>query len=113
VHIEAFTLADTEQSSLGLAEAVRDLRSEIAAAIQTGKDEQLKFALGPVELELQVALTLKGGAKAKAKWLVVSIGAESGIERERTHKVKLTLTPQWDGEPRVLIRDERDAKPPG
>lgn len=97
-------------SSLGLAEAIRDLRAEITLATAQAQDAPVKFALGPIELELQVALNLKGSTKGEAKWLIVSIGAEAGVERERTHKVKLTLTPQGDGNP-ILVFAPTDQKP--
>jgi hypothetical protein len=74
-------------SELGLADAIGQLRREIGQAMVGAKGESLQFLLGPVDLELQVQLVLKGGAKAEAKWLVVSIGAEAGVDRTRSHKV--------------------------
>jgi hypothetical protein len=104
-------MSEPEATSLGLSEAIRDLRREIGVAMAAAKDEPLQFMLGAVELELQVALTLKGGVKGEGKWLVVSIGAEAGAERARTHKVKLTLTPEFEGRKDVPVRDE--TKRPG
>jgi hypothetical protein len=89
-------------SELALADAISQLRSEIDRAIDGGRGERVQFVLGPVELELNVELSMKGGAKADAKWVVVSFGVDGGAERKSSHKVKLTLTPRFDGGPPLL-----------
>ena len=92
-------------ADLGLADAIAQLRREITTAMQAAKDEPLQFKLGPVELELQVQVSTKGGVKGEAKWVVVSFGAEASAERAQTHKVKLTLTPGLPDQRDVLIND--------
>ena len=89
---------------MDLAEAIGQLRREIGSAMQSAQDEPLQFLLGSVELELQVELTGKAGIKGEAKWVVVSIGAEAGGEGTRTHKVKLTLTPKFEGRDEIAVR---------
>ena len=93
-------------NELGLADAIGQLRREIGVAMVAAQDEPLKFVLGPVELELEVALSAKGGVKGEAKWVVVSFGAEAGVERTRSHKVKLTLTPRVAGQADVEVGDD-------
>jgi len=95
----------------GLAEAIGQLRREIGSAIKSAEDEPLQFLLGPVELELQVALASKAGIKGEAKWVVVSIGGEAGAEHTQTHTVKLTLRPKLEGRDEILVSD--DAERPG
>lgn len=90
---------------LGLAEAIGQLRREIGASMLAARNEPLQFQLGAVELELQVQLAGKAGVKGEAKWVVVSIGADAGVERTRTHKVKLTLKPTHLGGD-VAVSDE-------
>ena len=46
------TVADEAQ--IPLASAVRAIRAQLVEAVRAGKDEEIRFALGPVELELQV-----------------------------------------------------------
>ena len=94
-------------NELALADAIDQLRRELGRAVDAARGERLQFVLGPVELELQVELSLKGGAKAEARWVVVSLGADAGAQRTRTHKVKLTLKPQFDGKGDVAVSDTR------
>lgn len=94
-------------NELGLADAIDQLRRELSRAIDTAQGERLQFTIGPVELELQMALALKGGTKAEAKWVVMSVGADAGAERTRTHRIRLTLKPQLDGKPDVAVSDVR------
>ena len=86
-------------AELGLAEAIRRLRAEISEAAQAAEGEELQFALGPIELELQVELTISAGAKADFKWVVVSLGADAKAQNLQRHRVKLTLSPTIHGEP--------------
>jgi hypothetical protein len=94
-------------SELALADAIDHLRRELSLAVEAAKGERLQFILGPVELELQVDLSMKGGAKAEVKWVVVSLGANAGAERTGRHKVKLTLNPQVEGKGDVRVKDIR------
>jgi len=95
---------------LGLSEAIGQLRREIGASMEAARNEPLQFQLGAVELELQVQLAAKAGVKGEAKWVVVSFGADAGVERTHTHKVKLTLKPTHAGGD-VAVSDE--IKKPG
>ena len=94
-------------SELALADAIDQLRREIGRSIEAADGERLQVVLGPVELELQVELSARAGATAEARWVVVSLGADAGAERTRTHKVTVTLTPQFDGKRDVTVSDRR------
>src|SRR4051812_27510325 len=94
-------------SELALADAINQLRREIGRSIEAAAGERLQFVLGAVELELQVELSARAGATAETRWVVVSLGAEAGGERTRTHKVTVTLTPQFDGKGDVTVNDRR------
>lgn len=80
-------------TGIGLADAIRELRQELARAIAEGEGESLRFKPGPIELELQLEIGKEGGAKAGVKWFVVSASAEGKVTQASTHKVKLTLQP--------------------
>jgi len=76
-----------------LATAIRVLREQLQDAVRAGEGEELRFALGPVELELQVEAAHEGGGEAGIKFWLVSIGAKGGRSSSTTHTVRLSLTP--------------------
>jgi hypothetical protein len=76
---------------VGLADAIRALRSDLQAAITAGRDEPLRFLLSPIELTLQHVVTKS--AEGKLGWRVLEIGGTA--ESARTQTVKLTLEPGW------------------
>jgi hypothetical protein len=98
-----------------LAGAIRALRSELQEAIRAGDGEELRFALGPVELELQVQAAWEGGGKAGIKFWLVSIGAKGGRSSEATHTLRVSLTPvrvgvDGDQERDVLVASELEER---
>ena len=80
----------------GLAEVIASLREELSTALAEGDGERLQFALSPVELTVQVALSKQG--EGKIGWGVLGVGAS--VESGRTNTLTVTLTPmlkQADG----------------
>jgi hypothetical protein len=88
-----------------LASAIRALRAELEEAMRAGEGEQLRFALGAVELELQVSAGSERGGEAGIKFWLVSLGAKGGRSSEATHTVRLSLTPVRAGAHGELDRD--------
>jgi hypothetical protein len=82
-----------ESVPIPLASAIRVLRAELQAAVRAGEGEDLRFALGPVELELQVQAASEGGGEAGIKFWLVSVGAKGSRSSQTTHTVRLSLTP--------------------
>ncbi|MEV0174595.1 trypco2 family protein [Streptomyces sp. NPDC050803] len=84
---------DTEKLPVDLVSAVRALRAQITEAAATDPASDIRFQVGPIQLEFTVALTrdrkVQGGVKA---W-VVTAGAEAAWSNAETHKVTLNLTP--------------------
>jgi hypothetical protein len=76
-----------------LASAIEVLRSELVEAVRAGGGEEIQFALGPVELELAVAVEKKVEGQAGIKFWLVSAGGGAGRSSGTTHTVRLTLTP--------------------
>lgn len=100
---------------IALASAIRALRSELQEAIRAGEGEELRFALGPVELELQVQAACEGGGEAGIKFWLVSIGAKGGRSSEATHTLRVSLTPvrvgaYGDQERDVLVASELEER---
>lgn len=96
--------------NIPLAEAVKTLRTELLTAIAEGADKDLKFALGPVDLELQLEVSKEAGGEAGIKFWVLSIGGKGGRSSGTTHTVKLTLTPVSESGD-VLVSDRLGQRP--
>ena len=78
-------------ADIGLGEAIKALRGELTEAKQEGDGAWMRFQPGPVELELQVAVTKD--VHGQVGWKVLEVGASG--ESAKTQTVRLTLTPQW------------------
>ena len=84
-----------------LAEVISQLRAELTAAMTAGAGEDLRFGLGPVELELTVAVNKEASTGAKVRFWVVEAGADGKLGSTTTQKIKLTLDPHRAGQPGV------------
>jgi hypothetical protein len=80
-----------------LSDVIRDLRSELAAAVAAAPGDGLRFELGPIELEVSVALEKTAGATAKVRFWVADLGGNGAVTKSSTQTVKLTLQPHVDG----------------
>lgn len=80
-------------STTGLAETIRALRSELISAMKSGEDEPLHFQLGPVQLEVTLAITREGEGDAGVRFGVVSFGAKVDLKDAATHHLTLSLQP--------------------
>ena len=89
-------LSEGEQNMSGipLADAISELRKQINIAMSQAQDEELKFRLGTVELELEVGLEKSGEANAEVKAWVLSMGASGKLSNTQTHRIKLVLEPE-------------------
>ena len=76
-----------------LASVIKDLREELEQAVVAAEGEALRFELGPIELEVSVALERSGHAGAKVRFWVVESSAGAAVDATRTQRVKLTLQP--------------------
>ncbi|GHI86610.1 trypco2 family protein [Streptomyces xanthophaeus] len=77
-----------------LVDAVAAVRDELLAAAAQGADQEVTFAVGPIEMEFQVELRADGKAKGGLRLWAVSAETEAGVSRGRTHRVAFTLTPR-------------------
>lgn len=76
-----------------LAEVIRQLRGELDRARANAGDEELRFELGPIELEVMVGLEKDAGAVAKVRFWVVELGGDARVSATNTQRIKLTLNP--------------------
>jgi hypothetical protein len=76
-----------------LATVIAALRDELDSARVQGAGEYLRFELGPIELEVSVAVEKTGGVDAKVNFWVVELGADGKLGSTSTQRIKLTLQP--------------------
>jgi Trypsin-co-occurring domain 2 len=79
---------------LELAKVIRDLRAELEKAIVAADGETLLFELGPIELELSLAIEAGAHADAKVRFWVVDAGAGTSVDQTNSQRITLTLTPK-------------------
>jgi hypothetical protein len=91
-----------------LAELIGQLREELAKAMRAGEDAGLRFELGPVELELTLAVGREGGAGGKVRFWVAELGSDGRVTNAETQRITLVLEPRPAGAPdrRPLISGE-------
>lgn len=91
-----------------LAAVVRALRRELAAAVEEGEDQEIRFALGTIELDLEVAVSSTGGGEAGIQFWVLSLGAKGERTSARTQTLRLKLDPVRGGKPVVVGSEQRE-----
>ena len=77
-----------------LASVIRDLRDELERAVVAGEGEALRFELGPIELEVSVAIEVGAQAGAKVHFWVVGLDSQGSMDRASTQRIKLILSPK-------------------
>jgi len=76
---------------------IRDLREELERATVAAEGQALRFELGPIELEVSVALERSGSAGAKVRFWVMESGVEAAVGATTTQRVTLMLRPTLAG----------------
>ena len=83
-----------QEGWVGLADAVRALRSELTAAMEEAEGQRLRLELDVVEMEFLLEVRKEGETEAGIRFWVVSVGAKGGVSSGSTHRVKLVLSPK-------------------
>ncbi len=78
-------------SKIRLSDAIENLRAELFRAHRLGKDQDIMFNLGDIELELEVVAEDETSGGAKVNWWIFSGGMEGKIKDANKHKLKLNL----------------------
>ena len=99
-----------------LADAISSLRAELLEAMRESRDEELRFALGPVELEFQLTATTEAGGGGGVRFWLVNAEASASRQTGSTHTLKVTLTPVHaskvqNGSADVLVTSELTERP--
>jgi hypothetical protein len=82
-----------------LADLIGQLRAELTEAMRSGDGTDLRFEVGPVELELTVAVSKETKPGAKVKIWVAEAGVEGKLESSTTQRIKSVLDPRQMGQP--------------
>ena len=98
-------------AGVGLAEAIRSLRAELSLAMQHGAGEEIRFRVGPVELEFLLEVTQEAGIEGGVRFYVVSLGGKGSVARSSTHRITLSLLPLTAEGKDVSVVDEVAVKP--
>ncbi|MEU4895041.1 trypco2 family protein [Streptomyces sp. NPDC044780] len=80
-----------------LTEMIRELRAQLTAAAADGTGESLQFEVGPIEIEVSVAVSKEAGGSGKVRFLVVEAGADGKYARAETQRITITLQPTSPG----------------
>ena len=82
-----------DSPAAGLAATVRALRAELTEAMSEGREQDLLFELGDINLEFQVAVSKDAAAEGGVRFWVVTLGAKGSMATSATHRLALTLRP--------------------
>lgn len=86
---------------VGLADAIEALRDELTHAMTQSEGQSMRFALEPVELTVQAAVTKD--VNGRIGWSVLGVGGK--YEAARTQTITLKLSPLWTTNDGVLTSD--------
>ncbi|WP_406300091.1 hypothetical protein OG948_33565 [Embleya sp. NBC_00888] len=95
-----------------LSEVIDEIRAELVAAAARAAAQDVHFAVGPVQIELQVGVTKTADAKGGVKLWVVDLGAGGSVSHAAVQKVTVNLEAPLDrAGRRVLVTDELEERP--
>lgn len=88
---------------IAVAEMIEELRRELKTAVDAGKGEDIRFALGEVTIEAQVEVKKEGDGKAGVKFWLAEVEASGRGSKTVTHKLVLKLEPQVEDGGRLRL----------
>jgi hypothetical protein len=100
----------SSDAKVTLAEAIRELRSQLLQATTEGQDSEIRFVPKSVEVELGITFTVGAEAGGGVKvFSLVNLSGKASAENESAHKVKLTLEPvNRNGQPALISDRDRE-----
>lgn len=97
--------------NISVGEAIEALRADLTDALQAGQGQEVRFRLGPVELEFEVAIERQGGASGGIKFWVASAEAKGQFTNKTLHRIKLSLQPIGSGDQDLAVASEQASRP--
>jgi translation elongation factor EF-1beta len=102
----------TNEGIVKLADAVDELRSQLAEAQEAAYGEDISFGLENIEVEFTLELRKEGGVEGKLQFGVVTIGGSGSLSSAQTHKVKFVLHPMNSVGQDIKIKGKLTEPPP-
>jgi hypothetical protein len=87
---------------IGVQEAVAALRAELSASIAASVDEELRFEVGEIEIEFQVAVERVKEGSAGIRFWVAELGGTASKSSTVTHTIRIPLRPVTEDRSPVL-----------
>jgi hypothetical protein len=101
-------------ANIELADYIDSLRQELDRAIKGGQDKDLRFLLEKIDLEVEVVVDKSASGKAGGNfsfWVVdASASGEAKVGQKTTKKIKLTLSPAYNGGKPYISKDSKPAR---
>ena len=91
---------------IGLKETLEALRTELSESILASEGKQIRFEVGQIELEFQVAIEKSQGANGKVSFWVVETGGNLSKKDTIVHKIKIPFKPVWKDGKAVFTGDD-------
>ncbi|NJN49096.1 MAG: hypothetical protein HC805_04035 [Alkalinema sp. RL_2_19] len=89
-----------ETQRIGLKDAIEALRIELSESILVSEGKEVRFEVGEIEMEFQVAVEQTTEGKGGIKFWVVELSGGASEKNSMVHRIKIPLKPQWkDGSP--------------
>jgi hypothetical protein len=77
-----------------LSVAVQAIRDELLQAAADGVDKEVRFEVGPIQMEFEVEIRREIGARGGVKAWLLSASADTKRTSTRSHRISFTLTPK-------------------
>jgi Trypsin-co-occurring domain 2 len=77
-----------------LAQMIQDLRAELHEALAAGLGQELRFELGPIELDMAVMVSREASGGGKVRFWVVEADGAAKLAHASTQRIKLKLEPK-------------------
>lgn len=90
--------------AISLADAIKDLRTQLQKAATEGADAKIRFIPKSVEVELNIEISKEAAVKGSGGlWSIITLEGSAKAGSGYTHTVKLTLEPvDASGKPALI-----------
>jgi len=99
-------MSERPQDGIALTGLLDALRAELVEAQKIAQGQDLKFRLGNIEVELQVAVTSEDEVGGGVKFWVFNADAKEKLARQSIQTIRLQLTPEAGGRKPLNVSDK-------